>query len=84
MPTGIVKWFKKEKNFGFIYAEEFQKDFFVYGSAVKDFGRKPKFLVQNDIVSFEIGIGKKGEEAHSVVVTNPARILPKRKKERNK
>lgn len=63
MPTGTVKWFNAEKGFGFI-AREGGDDVFVHFSAIEGTGYRS--LEEGDTVEFEVGEGRKGEEARSV------------------
>ena len=66
--TGIVKWFDKQKGFGFITPDgEGEKDVWVHHSVIK--GDK-KFLVQGQKVEFEIIQGPKGLQASSVKVVD--------------
>jgi len=63
MPTGTVKWFNAEKGYGFI-AREGGDDVFVHFSAIEGTGYRS--LEEGDAVEFEIGEGRKGEEARAV------------------
>lgn len=63
MPTGTVKWFNAEKGYGFI-AREGGDDVFVHFSAIEGTGYRS--LEEGDAVEFEVGEGRKGEEARSV------------------
>jgi cold shock protein len=63
MKTGKVKFFNEEKGFGFIVDDDSQKEVFVHISEVNG-GR---VLAQNDTVSFEVKMGKKGLNAVNVV-----------------
>lgn len=63
--TGIVKWFKDDKGFGFITPENGQKDCFVHHSAIQAEGFKS--LSEGDRVEFEIVQGQKGPAAQNVV-----------------
>ena len=65
MTTGTVKWFNSEKGFGFI-SREGGSDVFVHFSAIEGSGYKS--LEEGQQVEFEIGPGKKGDEARSVRV----------------
>ncbi|MFY8033838.1 MAG: cold-shock protein [Flexibacteraceae bacterium] len=62
MKTGIVKFFNETKGFGFIVADDNNRDVFVHVSNLS----AP--LNQNDRVSFEIVEGKKGQQAVNVTV----------------
>jgi superfamily II DNA/RNA helicase len=65
MPTGTVKWFNSEKGFGFI-ARERGDDVFVHFSSIDGSGYKS--LEEGQRVEFEVGPGRKGEEARNVRV----------------
>jgi cold shock CspA family protein len=65
MATGTVKWFNSEKGFGFI-SREGGDDVFVHFSAIEGTGYKS--LDEGAKVEFEVGPGKKGEEARNVRV----------------
>ncbi|KMT23226.1 cold-shock protein [Clostridium cylindrosporum] len=58
--TGIVKWFDKEKGYGFISADA-GDDVFVHHSQVKG-----EELSEGVSVSFDIGEGQKGPMAINV------------------
>ena len=62
---GTVKWFNKEKGFGFI-AVEGEKDVFVHFSSIQKDGFKELFEGQE--VEFEITEGQKGPQASNIVV----------------
>jgi CspA family cold shock protein len=61
--TGIVKWFNAEKAYGFI-AREDAADVFVHYSAIQMDGYRT--LDEGQRVKFDMGPGKKGEEAQNV------------------
>lgn len=61
--TGTVKWFNAEKGFGFI-AREGQPDVFVHFSAIQGTGYRS--LEEGQAVEFDVGPGRKGEEAQNV------------------
>jgi CspA family cold shock protein len=61
--TGIVKWFNAEKGYGFI-AREDAGDVFVHYSAIQMDGYRT--LDEGQRVEFDVGPGKKGEEAQNV------------------
>ena len=63
MATGTVKWFNSEKGFGFI-SREGGDDVFVHFSAIQGDGYKS--LDEGQKVEFDVGPGKKGEEARNV------------------
>jgi CspA family cold shock protein len=63
MATGIVKWFNAEKGYGFIERED-GDDVFVHYSAIQTNGYRS--LEEGQRVEFDIGPGKKGEEAQNV------------------
>jgi len=65
MATGTVKWFNNEKGYGFI-ATEGGKDVFVHFSAIEGTGYRT--LEEGQKVEFEIGPGRKGDEARDVKV----------------
>ena len=58
--TGVVKFFDEAKGYGFIRANESEKEFFVHASGRLDEIR------QDDEVSFELQEGKKGLNAINV------------------
>ena len=61
MPTGKVKWFNKNKGFGFIAPDEGDKDIFVHISALERSGIDD--LADDQKVSFEISSGRDGRES---------------------
>jgi CspA family cold shock protein len=63
MATGIVKWFNAEKGYGFIERED-GPDVFVHHSAIDMAGYRS--LEEGQRVEFDVGPGKKGEEAQNV------------------
>lgn len=56
--TGVVKFFNKQKGFGFIVTEE--GEIFVHSTGLID------EIKENDKVSFDVKEGKKGENAINV------------------
>ena len=60
---GKVKWFNKEKGFGFIERED-GNDVFVHYSAIQQEGFKS--LQEGDAVEFDIVEGPKGLQAANV------------------
>jgi cold shock protein len=63
MAAGTVKWFNSEKGYGFISREE-GPDVFVHYSAIQMDGYRS--LEEGQHVQFDVGPGKKGEEAQNV------------------
>jgi cold shock protein len=61
MQTGIVKFFREDKGYGFITDDETQKDIFVHATELGG-----AMLRQNDKVSYTIVEGKKGLNAIKV------------------
>ncbi len=65
MPTGTVKFFNAEKGYGFISRND-GADVFVHFSAIMGSGYRSLEAGQN--VEFEVGEGRKGQEAQNVRV----------------
>lgn len=63
LATGTVKFFNAEKGYGFISRAE-GDDVFVHFSAIEGTGYKS--LEEGQRVEFDVGPGKKGEEARNV------------------
>jgi len=63
LASGTVKFFNEQKGFGFISREE-GDDVFVHFSAIQGTGFKT--LQEGQRVEFDIGKGKKGDEAQNV------------------
>jgi CspA family cold shock protein len=63
--TGIVKFFDAQKGYGFI-SREGEADVFVHYSNIA--GNGYRSLEQGQQVEFEIGPGRKGDEAQNVRV----------------
>jgi CspA family cold shock protein len=61
--TGIVKFFNSEKGFGFISRED-GDDVFVHYSNIQGSGYRS--LDEGQRVEFDVGPGRKGEEAQNV------------------
>lgn len=65
MTTGTVKFFNSEKGFGFI-SREAGDDVFVHYSNIQ--GNGYRSLDEGQRVEFDVGPGRKGEEAQNVRV----------------
>jgi len=65
--TGTVKFFNSEKGYGFISREQ-GDDLFVHYSNIDAQGYKSLEVGQK--VEFEVGAGRKGEEAQNVRAVN--------------
>ena len=65
MPTGTVKFFNNEKGYGFLSRTD-GDDVFVHFSNIAGDGYRT--LEQGQNVEFEIGPGRKGDEALNVRV----------------
>jgi cold shock protein len=63
LATGTVKFFNAEKGFGFISREQ-GPDVFVHYSKIQGTGYRT--LQEGQQVEFDIGPGRKGEEALNV------------------
>jgi cold shock protein len=63
MNTGTVKFFNSLKGFGFIKDNETSKEYFVHSSGLKD------KIDENDEVTFDLEMGKKGLNAVNVKLT---------------
>ena len=64
MAQGTVKWFNREKGYGFITADDGQ-DVFVHHTAIKSEGFRT--LAEGAEVQFDIEKGDKGPRASNVV-----------------
>ncbi len=64
MATGTVKWFNSQKGYGFIARDE-GDDVFVHRSNIAE-GGDDATLEEGQTVEFEVGSGRKGEEARNV------------------
>jgi cold shock protein len=64
MAQVTVKWFSKEKGYGFITPDEGGEDLFVHFSAIAGSGFKS--LDEGEKVTYEVGQGQKGPQAQNV------------------
>lgn len=64
--AGTVKWYQPDKGFGFVVAEDGDRDVFVHKSALKRSGLES--LTSGQRVLVAVVIGPKGREARTVVV----------------
>ncbi len=64
--TGTVKWFSKDKGYGFITRDDNEGDVFVHFTAIQKEGFRT--LEQGQRVEFEIEEDVKGPRAKNVVV----------------
>lgn len=63
VPTGTVKFFNAEKGYGFI-SREGGEDVFVHYSNIQGSGYRS--LEEGQTVEFDVGPGRKGDEAQNV------------------
>ena len=63
MATGTVKWFNQAKGYGFI-AREDAEDVFVHRSNLAE--GPDSTLEEGQTVEFDVGPGRKGDEATNV------------------
>ena len=70
MAQGRVKWFNREKGYGFIVTDD-GKDVFVHRTALKTKG-KTQTLKEGEPVLFDISDGERGPKAANVTKAPPA------------
>ncbi|TWS18811.1 cold-shock protein [Tsukamurella asaccharolytica] len=68
MPTGKVKWYDSDKGFGFLSQED-GEDVYVRSSALPD---GTDGLKQGQRVEFSVAAGRRGPQALTVTVLEPA------------
>ena len=66
MATGTVKWFNRQKGFGFIAPDGGGKDLFFHHSDIQMEGYRCTKLNNGQTVEYEIGENKKGPCARNV------------------
>ena len=66
MSVGTVKWFSREKGYGFIAPDDSKEDVFVHYSSIE--GENYRYLEEGQRVEFETVQGKKGLQALNVLV----------------
>jgi len=64
LPSGTIKWFNARKGFGFIERPGAATDLFVHVSAID--GNTQQRIRMGQRVEFELGRGRKGDEARRV------------------
>ena len=64
MPLGMVRWFDREKGYGFITPDDGGEDVFVHHTGIAGSGFKSLEEVQK--VTYEVGQGRKGPQAQNV------------------
>lgn len=64
MEKGVVKFFNKEKGFGFIKSENHAEDIFVHATGLNE------DITEKDKVTFDVQNGKKGLNAVNVSLIN--------------
>ena len=71
---GKVKWFNKNKGYGFIITEDNKEYFVHWKSIVTNSPRELKVLEQDEIVTFDLMETDKGTQAINIIriITNKA------------
>ncbi len=64
MAKGTVKWFNDAKGYGFIRAEEQERDIFVHHTNIQAEGFRT--LEEGEEVNFDLVMGDKGPKAENV------------------
>ena len=73
---GIVKWFNRQKGYGFITGDD-DEEYFVHHSALAE----GTFIRDNDRVSFEPADSEKGKQAQNVTLLQKGSEIEKEKEE---
>jgi CspA family cold shock protein len=68
---GKVKWFNKNKGYGFIITEDSKEYFVHWKSIVTNSPRELKVLEQDEIVTFDLMETEKGIQAINIIRINP-------------
>jgi cold shock protein len=63
MATGVVKWFNRDRGYGFISPDGGGKDVFVHSTGLAEAGQ---LLDEGQRVEFDVTQGQKGPEATNV------------------
>jgi cold shock CspA family protein len=63
MPKGTVKWFDKDKGFGFIAPDEGGRDVYMQGTHIET---EDHTIQDGWRVEYEITVGRKGPEAINI------------------
>lgn len=63
MATGVVKWFNRDRGYGFISPDDGGKDVFVHSTGIAEAGQG---LDEGQRVEFEVTQGEKGPQAANV------------------
>ena len=60
MPKGTVKWFNKEKGFGFVSPDDGSRDIYIQSSNIDT---EDHTIMDGQRVEYETSMGRKGPEA---------------------